>query len=51
MGRPIFASCDHSGTTYIFDRIADCDAEEIFVQDLKESEIFIQPGLIYRKTA
>jgi hypothetical protein len=49
MGRPIFKSLEQSGTAYEFDRLANCDADGCFIQDLKNSELFVKPGLIYRR--
>ncbi len=49
MGKPIFQSLEQSGASYEFDRVASCDADEFFIQDLKDSELFVVPGLIYRR--
>lgn len=49
MGKPIFQSLEQSGTSYEFDRLATCNADECYIQDLKNSELFVRPGLIYRR--
>ena len=51
MGKPIFQSMDYYGTVYEFDRIAECHDDELGVQNLKSTEIFVLPGLIYRRTS
>jgi len=48
MGKPIFKTIEQAGTSYEFDRLANCDADEFFIQDLKNYELFVRPGLIYR---
>ena len=51
MGRPIFESLEEQDNIYIFDRLAHCDADECSLDELKDNEIFVQPGLIYRQAS
>jgi len=47
--RPHFVFKDHGGDReYVFDRIAECDAEGCSLDQLKKNEVLIRPGLIYR---
>ena len=50
LGRPIWEGMRTADGEYIFDRIARCDAEGHWPLDqLREGEILLEPGLIYRR--
>lgn len=48
-GKPIFESIISDDKRYVFDRLAECDAEGCTLDQLEANEILIRPGLIYRQ--
>lgn len=51
LGRPIYETFQDQGTTYIFDRLAQCDEEGCPLDQVKRDELLLNPGLIYRKAS
>ena len=49
MGKPIFQSITGPDGTLVFDRIARCDEEGCPLDQLKQDEVMMAPGLIYRQ--
>lgn len=49
LGKPIYESIKEQDTTYIFDRLAQCDAEGCPLDQVKKDELLLNPGLIYKK--
>jgi len=50
LGKPIYDFVIQSGKKYIFDRLAECDAEGCPLDQLKKGELLFVPGLIYKKS-
>lgn len=48
MGKPIFESINVQNEPYIFDRIAQYVDDEFPLDLLKQDEVLVEPGLIYR---
>ncbi len=48
-GKPIFESIINDDKHYIFDRLAECDADGCPLDQLDKNEVLIRPGLIYRQ--
>jgi hypothetical protein len=48
LGQPIYETITSRDGTYIFDRIAENIDGEFPLDQLKEDELLIRPGLIYR---
>ncbi len=48
LGKPIPETIYNGDREYVFDRIAECDAEGCSLDQLKKNEVLIRPGLIYR---
>ena len=48
MGRPIFESIEVQNEAYIFDRIAQYVDDGYPLDQLKQNELLVEPGLIYR---
>jgi len=51
MGKPIYESFQEQDRTYVFDRLAKCDDEGCPLDQVKEGELLVNPGLIYRKAS
>jgi len=51
LGKPIYESITDQDVTYIFDRLAECDAEGCPLDQVKRGELLLQPGLIYRQAS
>ena len=53
LGKPIYESFkeQENGSKYIFDRLAQCDAEGCPLDQVKRDELLISPGLIYKKAS
>ncbi len=51
LGKPIYKTVENDGTTYIFDRLAECDSEGCPLDQLASNEMLLPPGLIYRKAS
>jgi len=50
LGRPIWESFRTAEGEYVFDRVAECDAEGHWpLEQLRAGEILVEPGLIYRR--
>lgn len=49
MGKPIFESIEIQDNTYVFDRIARYEDDEFPLDRLRENEVLVEPGLIYRQ--
>ena len=49
MGKPIFKTVENQNGTYVFDRIANCDAEGCPLDQLSHNELLLEPGLIYKQ--
>lgn len=48
LGQPIYETITSRNGTYVFDRIAENIDGEFPLDQLKENELLIRPGLIYR---
>lgn len=48
LGQPIYETITSRNGTYVFDRIAENVDGEFPLDQLKEDELLIRPGLIYR---
>jgi hypothetical protein len=48
-GKPIFESIQEVDRTYVFDRIACYEGDGFPLDQLKENELLVMPGLIYRQ--
>jgi len=51
LGKPIYESFKDQGVTYIFDRVAQCDAEGCPLDQVKHGELLVNPGLIYKQAS
>ena len=51
MGKPIYESFQEQDRKYVFDRLAKCDDEGCPLDQVKEGELLINPGLIYKKAS
>jgi hypothetical protein len=51
MGKPIYESFEDQDRKYVFDRLAKCDEEGCPLDQVKEGELLINPGLIYKKAS
>ncbi len=51
LGKPIYESFKDQGVIYIFDRVAQCDAEGCPLDQVKQGELLVNPGLIYRQAS
>lgn len=49
MGHPIFQSISNPDGTFIFDRIAQSEDDGYPLDQLRENELLLNPGLIYRR--
>ncbi len=49
MGKPIFESIEVRNEPYVFDRIAHYEEDGFPLDSLKENEVLVEPGLIYRQ--
>jgi hypothetical protein len=48
LGKPIFESIEVQDEPYVFDRIARYEGDGFPLDNLKEKEVLVEPGLIYR---
>ena len=48
LGKPIYSTVQSEGHTYVFDRLAKCDADGCPLDQLRKNEVMFHPGLIYR---
>lgn len=48
MGKPIFESIEVQNEAYVFDRIAQYVDDGYPLDQLKQNELLVEPGLIYR---
>ena len=51
LGQPIYQTVEEEGQHYVFDRIADGDADGYSLFQLNNDEILIEPGLIYKQSS
>ena len=51
LGKPIYESIQEQDATYVFDRLAKCDAEGCPLDQVKKNELLLNPGLIYKKAS
>ena len=51
LGKPIYESFQEQDTKYVFDRLAKCDTEGCPLDQVKENELLVNPGLIYKKAS
>ena len=51
LGKPIYESFQDQDTRYVFDRLAKCDEEGCPLDQVKEGELLVNPGLIYKKAS
>ncbi|VAX14518.1 hypothetical protein MNBD_GAMMA24-896 [hydrothermal vent metagenome] len=49
LGKPIYESIETEGHRYVYDRLAECDAEGCPLNQLNGNELLINPGIIYRE--
>ena len=49
LGKPIYESFMEQNTRYVFDRLAKCDDEGCPLFQVKEGEVLLEPGLIYKR--
>lgn len=53
LGKPIYESFQRQedDTQFVFDRLARCDSEGCPLDQVKQDEILLAPGLIYKKAS
>lgn len=51
LGRPIFQFIEEQDIRYVFDRLAQCDDEGCPLDQVKQDELLLNPGLIYKKAS
>lgn len=53
LGKPIYESFKRQDddSRYIFDRVAQCDSEGCPLWQIRQDEILLEPGLIYKKAS
>lgn len=51
LGKPIYKTIVRNDEEYVFDRVAQCDAEGCPLDQLNKGEVLFRPGLIYRRTS
>ena len=51
LGKPIYESIQEEETRYTFDRLAKCDEEGCPLDQVKQNELLVNPGLIYKKAS
>ena len=51
LGKPIYDFIQQESGRYVFDRLAQCDAEGCPLDQVKKGEVLLQPGLIYKKAS